>query len=477
MGDSIIAGGNYLVTGPGSILSASGTTVTVTVANHTRFVGSQVFIGGALDDRFNGTYTVATRVSSSIFTYQSPNDFGAGPVSDLASTVQVMAEERYVDRNALLIANSLAGSPIGRLVNRAVSGSTTTKQLSRITQDVLSLSPDVVLWGPSTNDARADLTAAQMIANLKSGVDQLVAAGLLVILHTGTPFDSGATSYTTARLDAYTAAQAWCREYARAKRDVILFDMFALLTDSATATGDFKSSYPVADKVHISPYGHQRLASSATPPSQSLVGILNTLYPSAKRYGVYNRRDDRNAASAATNYAYNPLLQGTSGTVLGTASGNVPTSWTGTNGSGPAVAFSVASRSDGLGNDAVATLGGSGTGTIDLLGTNVQSLVTAGDVFQLSANVQGSSLAGIGYIRLYIDANIDSVAVTIDALGPSSLTPYWPDNFDGIFRGVKFTVPSGSITVFRPRLQISVSATSSAIIKLGLVEMRKMNYA
>ena len=137
-----------------------------------------------------------------------------------------------------------------------------------------------------------------------------MAAGLLVILHTGTPFDSGATSYTTARLDAYTAAQAWCREYARAKRDVILFDMFALLTDSATATGDFKSSYPVADKVHISPYGHQRLASSATPPSQSLVGILNTLYPSAKRYGVYNRRDDRNAASAATNYAYNPLLRG-----------------------------------------------------------------------------------------------------------------------------------------------------------------------
>ena len=73
MGDSIIAGGIYLVTGPGSILSASGTTVTVNVANHTRFVGSQVFIGGALDDRFNGTYTVATRESRASSLIMTPN--------------------------------------------------------------------------------------------------------------------------------------------------------------------------------------------------------------------------------------------------------------------------------------------------------------------------------------------------------------------------------------------------------------------
>jgi hypothetical protein len=65
----------------GSVLSASGTTVTVTLTNHGRNTGDYVAISGATPSEFNGVYSI-TRVDANTFRYTVPT----APASSSSST-------------------------------------------------------------------------------------------------------------------------------------------------------------------------------------------------------------------------------------------------------------------------------------------------------------------------------------------------------------------------------------------------------
>jgi lysophospholipase L1-like esterase len=475
VGDSTMAGGNFTKTIAGSAISGDGTTVTVTAESHGRWPGGPVFIGGANDNRFNGAHTVDTVPDSSHFTYKvSASKSFASPATDSSSTVQILGDEKQTDRNFFQIANWKNGSPFGQVVNRAVSGTTTTKQRARFSEDVLSLNPDLVVLMGFTNDIRADQTFATITTNIRAMCEQALAAGVLVILCTSTPFDSAATGYSTTRLDTFLAVNTWIRNYCARTPGVHLLDVFLLCTDGTNATGNWRSNYSIADKVHPSNLAAQRIAASSTPAAQDLSTLLASIAPTLRRVNATCIRDDRNITSAATNYAYNPLMQGASGTLLGTVSGAAPNSWTVTNGSGPAVAASVAASADGIGNDLILSLGGSGTGAIDVLGTGVHSIVSAGDVFELSAHLQGATLAGITYIALYIDSTFSGLSFQAGSFYPSGSTPSWADDFDLMIVCPRITIPAGGASLFRPRLQISVGSASSAVIKLGQVALRKI---
>lgn len=475
-GDSTIAGGNYVTAINGSAISGNGRTVTVTATDHRRWPGGPVFVGGANDDRFNGAYIVDSVPDSSHFTYNLPasKSFGS-PTTDSSPTVQILGDEKVTDRNFFQIANWKNGCPFGRVYNRAVSGTTTTKQRARFREDVLSLKPDLLVLMGFTNDIRSDVPFATIVGNIRAMCEQALAAGAFVILCTSTPFDSRATGYSTTRLDAFLAVNTWIRNYCARTPGVCLLDVFLLCTDGASATGNWRTNYSIADKVHPSNLAAQRIASSNTPAAQDLTTLLATIAPTLRRVNAVCIRDDYSVSNQSKNFAYNPLMQGAGGTKLGTVSGTVPNSWTVTNSSGPALAASVAASADGIGNDLVLTLGGSGTGPIDVLGTGVHALVQPGDVFELSAHLQGSSLAGIAYAALYIDATLAGISsLQPGSFYPSGSTPAWADDFDLMIVCPRIAIPSGGASLFRPRLQISVESASSAVFKLGQVALRKI---
>lgn len=489
-GDSIGAGGNYNVTCAGSAVSCQNNTIAINASNHGLFRGQPVFLGGAVDNRINGFTTVASYVDANNFTVTSPFNFGSTPVTDTAPTITISNPYRYTSRNMLAIANANNGWPIDRIYNCCANGTTTAYHLSRFVPDVLALQPHLVMYcGAGTNDIRAMTDSAGAIAatvttitgRINSMASQAVASGAIFILCTMPPYDSGSANYTVNRLAAYNRVQNWSRQYASKKKGVLLCDFQALMGNSASATGNYltsPASYCLTDKIHPADFGAYRGAVNVSPANQDLSSVLASIFPTQKRYDVISQYDDFNVTTSSKQYNYNPLMQGSGGTVSGAgSSGTCPDTLQVTNGGGAVTVWSVAARADGLGNDAVATINGAGTGQLNFIGIDTFAQVAAGDVWQLSGDIQGSTMGGqITNIQFYIDAVIDGVTYSLDALVISSGgVAYWRDNFHLLLKTFPIVIPAGrAVTQWRPRLLIQVGTGGAGpVFKEGMVALFK----
>lgn len=484
-GDSTMVG-NYNNTCLGSGLSGLGTTVTVTLAGHGLMSGITAFIGGADNNAFNGTY-VLTVTNSNVFTYQVPVSFGTRAVTDTSATISVIVDSAQQDRNFVAIAAAQNGWNVDRIIQRCYDGLTSTYQVAHFSQDVLSLNPNVVAWMGFTNDIRNGDTFATITGNITSMMNATLATGAIFIMCTGTPFDSGATGYSTAKLDVFNRVNNWIRQTASKTAGVYLLDAFALATDGTSATGNFKANYSIADKIHLSDLGAYRIAVNTSPAATDFSTLLGQLFPTNKRYGISSQRDDFFVTNQATNYCANPLMIGAGGTVSGggTSTGTAPNSWTVTNSGGPTTAWSTPARADGLGNDILATLSGTGTGQLNMIGTNIIGTKSplVGEVWQVACNVQVlTGIANITSIQCFIDAVIGGLETTMfSAIGATGNTPYWADAFNLYYRSAPFVITqqmvTAGITTWQPRVTINIGTAAATTLKVGLFEMRLRDLA
>lgn len=466
MGDSITAQGN---TNRSVTVSSSGQVVTVTGGALAHYVGERVFFTSSADSNaFCGELIVESVLSTTQWSYQAAMPVPAGSFSRFE-----VNDSRRTNLNYMMLANSLAGWPVD-LVNRGMSGSTTARQLARLGIDVLSMSPDVVYWGLSTNDARADYTGDQMFANVREGVERILNSGAQVILHTGTPFDSGATDYTAARLYAYTKARGLLREYALTRRGVHLFDLFALLSDPTSATGNYVAEYANADKIHLSAAGAGAIAYTETLADRSLKTLLEKLFPIAgPRLGCVFSADTYETSSGATgNFAPNALMVlGSGGVVTSPLEGTMPERWAVLQATGDVAATaSIDTAPTGYGNAMVLTLGGSGAGTLQAITASawsVHAAVTPGGLYKCSGYISAADMANTT-VELGAAGVIGGQNLLLVIAGRVSV------DFDGVLHSPVFRMPAG-LTSCRLYVNVVVAGgTSEAVVKLSNVELRKV---
>jgi lysophospholipase L1-like esterase len=74
-----------------------------------------------------------------------------------------------------------AGATV-KVVNRGIGGEDADDMLARLSKDVLSQKPDLVIWQTGTNDPLRKVPLERFIAETKEGIRQMRAAGIEVLL-------------------------------------------------------------------------------------------------------------------------------------------------------------------------------------------------------------------------------------------------------------------------------------------------------
>ncbi|MFE1601630.1 SGNH/GDSL hydrolase family protein [Methylobacterium sp. ID0610] len=179
----------------------------------------------------------------------------------------------------------------------------------------------MVLWA-GTNDWTGGAAYTDVINAYEAAITKARAAGLLVIFITDTP--RGHSSATSARLSTTNLkrmlrAVQWLRDQ-RNRPGVYIVDGMRDLADPASTVGDWRSSDLTSDGTHLT-------AMSAALLGQQFVAIANALhtpaaYLPAANSDLYDATDNPLGIITA-----NPMVDGTGGSLGGSATGQVATGW------------------------------------------------------------------------------------------------------------------------------------------------------
>jgi lysophospholipase L1-like esterase len=216
------------------------------------------------------------------------------------------------------------------LTNKGVSGNTTGQMLSRLSADVLNFKPkaDYVFVMGGTNDIAAEDTTAT-VANITSICDQILAAGMRLVLFTVLPSTLCSTTSKKAFLAAVNTA---IRAYASAHYDtVILVDAYKSWNPDGSGRdeGTPPTDYTI-DGTHPSRLGAKVLGEATYNATAGLV-------PPFDHY------------AGATQINPNPRMLGTGGSWGGSGgTGSVATGYR-VNTGGAGFTGSKVARTDGLG--------------------------------------------------------------------------------------------------------------------------------
>ncbi len=87
----------------------------------------------------------------------------------------------YPAQLASFLADRLPGATV-EVVNKGIAGETVAANLRRLDRDVLSLSPDLVIWQVGTNDALRGVPRDTVQAQLLDGIEQIRRQGAALLL-------------------------------------------------------------------------------------------------------------------------------------------------------------------------------------------------------------------------------------------------------------------------------------------------------
>jgi acyl-CoA thioesterase I len=161
-------------------------------------------------------------------------------------------EYSYPSRLAALLRARYPAADI-TVVNRGVGGELIGDTTQRIAAEVIGDKPDLVIWQAGTNDVLQDRDAQYVMANVRTGIAELHAAGIDVILMD--------LQYAPAVLThpRYRAMEQALEATAKAA-GVPLFQRFALMRDW-TEHGNMKMSAMIAaDHLHMTDESYDCLA-------------------------------------------------------------------------------------------------------------------------------------------------------------------------------------------------------------------------
>jgi lysophospholipase L1-like esterase len=143
------------------------------------------------------------------------------------------------------------------VLDRGISGQTTSQMLVRFREDVLDLHPAVVQILGGTNDLAGNTgptTLAQIQGNIATMAELAHAHGIKVILGSIPPAAHFSWRPHISPVEQIRAMNAWLRDYAR-RKGYTYADYYALL---AEADGSFKPAITL-DGVHPNPTGFQTM--------------------------------------------------------------------------------------------------------------------------------------------------------------------------------------------------------------------------
>lgn len=451
IGDSTLAQGNRFF--QATSITSYGRTATLTFNNHGLAPGSKFIIRYANESEYNGYFTVTNRVSNNVIEYQLESN---PTVSTATGSILLYSQDVTFETNWPTISDALAQQKGLYLGNYALGGSRTSDLSYQLDT---ALDPNKNLWGRDVdfvfissgiNDVINSVSYEEIISNLESAIERIIAANAVPIVSTMFPLGSAHANWSIAVVTLSRKVNTWIKENVPLLGGVVI-DSNSLCIDLDSQYGDWITNYSVD---HIHP---QKMATF-----QVAKEIKRVLWDNI------TTTDDRELVSIAIN----PTLSGTGGTESGTgASGDTADNFSITC-SGGGSQLGVGSKGlslTGVGeSQRLAVTGASSTDVIEFKGENVATSLSPGDkvVFRLrSRSDSAPTLTGLRHSYLQATAVISGSTITLysatmfyNNLATQNLGEAW----DLLLETPPITIPEG-LTSLLPSYHIRFNSSGGPI--------------
>lgn len=217
----------------------------------------------------------------------------------------------------IAVVNALCDSRF-EIINRGISGETTTETLARFASDGMDVSGDIVFYC-GTNDQGASISASTAISNITAISNMAIADGRKFIFCTLMPTDNDAavTSSGAEKRVYRSTLNEWARRYALSTSGFYIADTESAGTD--TTTGVLYAAYST-DGIHPNALGAQQIA-------RPLAELLTSIYPDLDT-GVWSIYDPKNLIPSVTALAAGDNADGAAGfDLVANTSGTGPNGW------------------------------------------------------------------------------------------------------------------------------------------------------
>ena len=364
---------------------------------------------------------------------------------------------RMMDYGYFTWANSFLGSPFSAGQNFGVAGENTVEIASRVSQ-VIDYGPDWCFLNGGINDAGDGIPIDTAISSVKSTALSLLNEGIKVCLLSVTPY----TGHADAAWRAHRQNMA-LREWARYVPNLVFVDCYGPMVNPTDASGNLASGMS-GDALHPSAKGARAMGYAIAQAIGKYITTPTILPSSASESWATNANDWQLYS--------NPLFTGSSGSLLGGATGTVATSWSAgvSSGTVSSCACSLVARSDGMGNNQriVASGGGSG-GQIQIRQGTLQSRLTMGKRIALAAEVKISGCTDVASIGFQFLVTMDGVTRQIHAFDPGSSVWDQADMGPLILRTPDFLLNGAAVTSFNTFIQVTfgTSGAGAATLEMG----------
>ena len=273
-----------------------------------------------------------------------------------------------------------------------VSGENSTQILARVDSQVTPLAPKYCLVLAGTNDVTDDAIPVETtILNLSAIYEKLNKAGIIPIKATIPPRNVASSGMSAGRKKKIFAINRWIRESSKSYENRVV-DFFKAVANPATgewiAAGEYGAlSNSTSDGIHPTDYGADLMALEIVSRFTGIVSNNTVSGGSGASYDIMY--DATNGADVNGNIIQNGGFLGTGGTLAGSATGSLATSWVVQNGVVPsgagegagAVTLSKVARTGQFGEWQQITISGGDAGnTAGRLSMNVRDVVSQNGV-------------------------------------------------------------------------------------------------
>ena len=394
----------------------------------------------------------------------------------------------YQDNGAITWAQSLSTHRLEILRPTVAAGGTSASQWAAgLIQSALDgVRPGFVAVLLGTNDIGADDTAANIIANLATVYQTILANGARLIALSIPPYGptyvvSGETlAQKNAKRQIVNAAIA---SFCEARPSCHFVDQFASQVNPTDANGYARTAYSET----IGTTGLHATAAGCRQVGQLIANIINATVTDS-RIHVSSTIDSFDYDAAASNRASNPLFTGSGGTTsvgAGTAiSGTVATSWTVATVAGTATvvcstpARTVANDGDDYGNNQRMVITGAGAADVVTLRTgSISARFAQGDLVEGEAYVRVTGAAQLKGIRLLMQSVQGGVTFINTGMGYQS-TGFIYDQADArlVIKTPPMLIGAGALTSHILALDVAFGAAGgAATVDVGRMVWRKLN--
>jgi hypothetical protein len=344
----------------------------------------------------------------------------------------------------------------------AIAGSVSADVLGRLPAELAANDCGTWLIDGFINDPANTVAWSTTLANMQAIQAAVLNAGRILVWHAGPLRGSttySATALSSANLAAMNRQMKWLKDQPLTHRNVYTVDYAAAVSDPLSTIG-YNIDSMTRDGIHTLPVGGYTEALADAPVLNALFQPRNLL--AASNSDLYDAVNNPTGALNA-----NPMLDGTTGTVSGTCSGSLATSYICATGSGTTGATFTASK---------VTVNGKACQRITFAGTpatnsttdsveirqSINAKVSPGDVVDGYMDLTWTGITGVITVSPRVQASLSGTLVTpygadIDLRNPGY---YMPTTVSGLLFKPRFTVPASGYDDVQAKVLIYMDGTA-----------------